>query len=209
MLTSQALLAENSDPAHQSNDALPKSNGLIDITARFMLPDHSEHACRVTNLSIDGAIFLTNKIPHIGLLIVAYIGDLGRIEATVGPATDGGFTIYYSLTGPRLERLQQRVKALLDSNTSIAQRRHLRVAPQDPYSHIKLPDGRVYPCEVLDISISSAAIKTNVIPGLGTFLMLGRMKGRVVRYLESGVAIEFVKHLDGYQVQNMGDELKG
>ena len=209
MLTSQARSPENSNSAHQSKDVGPKSNGPIDIAARFMLPDQSEHACRVTKLSIGGAIFLTNKIPHIGLPIVAYIGDLGRIEATVGPATDGGFTIHYSLTGPRLERLQQRVKALLDSNTGIAQRRHLRVAPNDPYSHIKLPDGRIYPCEVLDISISSAAIKTDVIPGLGTFLMLGRMKGRVVRYLETGVAIEFVKQLDGYQVQNMGEELKG
>ena len=209
MLTSQANSQANSDLVHQSKDVGQKSNGLTDIAARFMLPDQSEHVCRVNNLSIGGAVFLTNKIPHIGLPIVAYIGDLGRIEATVGPATDGGFTIHYSLTGPRLERLQQRVKALLDSNTGIAQRRHMRVAPQDPYSHIKLPDGRIYPCEVLDISISSAAIKTDVIPGLGTFLMLGRMKGRVVRYLESGVAIEFVKHLDGYQVQNMREELKG
>ena len=32
---------------------------------------------------------------------------------------------------------------------------------------------------------------------VGTYLMLGKMRGRVVRYLEHGVAIEFVKQLDG------------
>ena len=71
-----------------------------------------------------------------------------------------------------------------------------------------LPDGRVYPCEVFDISVASAAIKTDVMPGLGTFLMLGRMKGRVIRYLENGVAIEFVKYLDTHQFNNVNEELR-
>ncbi len=31
---------------------------------------------------------------------------------------------------------------------------------------------------------------------MGTFVMLGKMKGRVVRYLENGVAIEFMKALE-------------
>ena len=34
-----------------------------------------------------------------------------------------------------------------------------------------------------------------MMPALGTFLMVGKMKGRVVRYLENGFAIEFVKQL--------------
>jgi len=180
------------------------------LGARFMLPDQSEHPCRVSNLSPEGATFLTHKIPHLGVPIVAYIGELGRIEALAGPATDGGFTITFSLTGPRLERLQQRIKAMLAAgvDTSVSPRRFMRVEPTEKLSQITLPDGRVYRCEVLDISIASAAIKTDVIPGLGTFLMLGRMKGRVVRYLDQGVAVEFVKQLDVFQMRNMSDELR-
>ena len=59
----------------------------------------------------------------------------------------------------------------------------------------------IYNCEVIDISLSGAAIKTEVMPSVGTFLMLGKMRGRVVRYLEQGVAIEFVKQLDRSNVQ--------
>jgi hypothetical protein len=59
-----------------------------------------------------------------------------------------------------------------------------------------LPDGRVYPCEVIDVSISGAAVKAEVLPALGTGLLLGKMHGRVVRYLENGVAIEFANKLD-------------
>jgi hypothetical protein len=175
-----------------------------------MLPDQSEHECQVTNLTITGATFLTSKMPHIGVPLVAYIGDLGRVEARVGPATEGGFAITFSCTGARLERLQQRVQAVIGAGpaTGIAARRHLRIEPTEKQSQIMLPDGRVYPCEVLDISVASAAIKTDVMPGLGTFLMLGRMKGRVIRYLENGVAIEFVKYLDAKQFSNVGEELR-
>ena len=59
-----------------------------------------------------------------------------------------------------------------------------------------LPDGRVYNCEVIDISISGAGIRTDILPAIGTFVMLGKMKGKVVRYLENGVAIEFMKQLE-------------
>ena len=202
MFTAQTLSPEHIDQGKRAKN----------IAARFMLPDQSEHECQVTNLMITGATFLTSKMPHIGVPIVAYIGDLGRIEASVGPATEGGFTITFSCTGARLERLQQRVKALLDVDsgaaTGINARRHLRIEPTEKHSQIMLPDGRVYPCEVIDISVASAAIKTDVMPGIGTFLMLGRMKGRVIRYLDSGVVIEFVKFLDAHQFNNVGEELR-
>ena len=202
MFTAQTLSPEHIDQRKPTKD----------IAARFMLPDQSEHECQVKDLTITGATFVTSKMPHIGVPIVAYIGDLGRIEASVGPATEGGFTITFSLTGARLERLQQRVQALLHADagtaTGIGARRHLRIEPTEKQSQIMLPDGRVYPCEVIDISVASAAIKTDVMPGLGTFLMLGRMKGRVIRYLENGVAIEFVKYLDAGQFKNVGEELR-
>ena len=65
-----------------------------------------------------------------------------------------------------------------------------------------LPDGREYPCEVVDISLSGAAVKVEVMPAVGTNLLLGKMRGRVVRYLESGIAIEFVKPLDRQQLND-------
>ena len=69
-----------------------------------------------------------------------------------------------------------------------------------PAVQITLPDGRVYPCEILDISLSGAAVKVDVMPSLGTHLMLGKMRGRIVRYVESGIAIEFLKPLNTTQL---------
>jgi hypothetical protein len=166
------------------------------VFGRFMLPDMSEHACQVLDLSLEGATFVTSDIPPPGLAIVAYLEDLGRVEVLSGATAPGGFKVKYAATGSRLERLQQRIKYIMDRAAGAPDnRRHPRFEPKDKHSSIMMPDGRSYSCEVLDISVSGAGIKTDVMPALGTYLMVGKMKGRVVRYLENGFAIEFIKQL--------------
>jgi PilZ domain len=171
------------------------------VFGRFMLPDMSEHACQVVELDDLGATFLTSDVPPANMPIVAYLEDLGRVEMTSGEAVQGGFKVSYAYTGARLERLQQRIQWVRERATGGAdQRRHPRFEPRDKHSSIMLPDGRSYQCEVMDISVSGAAIKTDVMPSIGTYLMVGKMRGRVVRYLENGVGIEFVKQLDRTQI---------
>jgi hypothetical protein len=166
------------------------------VFGRFMLPDMSEHACQVLDLSLQGATFITSDVPPVGLAIVAYLEDLGRVEILSGIPVPGGFKVAYAATGSRLERLQQRITYLLERADGAPDlRRHARFEPKDKHSSITMPDGRSYACEVLDISVSGAGIKTDVMPALGTYLMVGKMKGRVVRYLENGFAIEFIKQL--------------
>jgi PilZ domain len=166
-----------------------------------MLPDTSEHPCQVLDISADGAIFISTYVPPEGVQLVAYIEELGRVEATASAPTSGGFLVRFSATGARRERLQSRVEWLNKREIGGAEnRRHPRYEPRERNSQITLPDGRVYQCEVVDISVSGAAIKSEVMPSVGTYLMLGRMKGRVVRYVDSGVAVEFVKQLDKGQL---------
>ena len=178
-------------------------NSLGIIFGRFMLPDMSEHPCQVVDLTGMGATFLTSFVPAKGLAIVAYLEEVGRIEAVTAGNINGGFSVVFSLTGSRLERLQHRIEWL--QKRQVGQepdgRRHSRYEPTEKTSQISLPDGRIYNCEVIDISLSGAAIKTEVMPSVGTFLMLGKMRGRVVRYLDQGVAIEFVKQLDRSNIQ--------
>jgi hypothetical protein len=163
---------------------------------RFMLPDTTEHTCQVTNLDMDGATFLTSDVPPAGTIIVAYLEDLGRVELSAGDTVPGGFEVHYAVNGARLERLKQRIHWLQQKASGMPDgRKHVRYEPQEKNSQITLPDGRIYPCEVIDISVSGAAIKTEVMPSVGTFVTLGRQRGRVVRYMNEGVGIEFMKQL--------------
>ncbi|WP_373504387.1 PilZ domain-containing protein [Aestuariivirga sp.] len=174
------------------------------LFGRFMLPDMSEHACQVNSITIDGATFLTTLPVPPGLTIVAYLEEVGRIEATSANPVDGGFQVTFNLTGARRDRFETRLKWLNQKETgqTIEDRRHTRYEPKEKQSQITMPDGREYACEVVDISLSGAAVKVEVMPSLGTYILLGKMRGRVVRYLESGIAIEFVKLLDRNQLSD-------
>ncbi|MFO1033720.1 MAG: PilZ domain-containing protein [Hyphomicrobiales bacterium] len=186
--------------AHHNNPSadhiVNKSSSGI-IFGRFMLPDMTEHACQVLDITGDSAIFVSSTAPAAGIHIVAYLEELGRVEVVADAPVAGGFKVKFSATGSRLERLQQRIQWLKQKDDgAVESRRHPRFEPKDKNSSITLPDGRVYACEVIDISVSGAAIRTAVLPSLGTYIMLGKMKGRIVRYVDGGVAIEFAKQMD-------------
>ncbi len=174
------------------------------LFGRFMLPDMSEHACQVSDISLDGATFLTGIPVPPGLAIVAYLEEVGRVEATSGSAIEGGFQVTFNLTGARRDRFETRLKWLSqkEGGQTIEDRRHTRYEPREKQSQITMPDGREYACEVVDISLSGAAVKVEVMPSLGTHILLGKMRGRVVRYLDNGIAIEFVKLLDRSQLSD-------
>lgn len=180
-----------------STDHITNNNAGNIIFGRFMLPDMSEHACQVLDITYEGATFISSTAPAPGIHIVAYLEELGRMEVMAEAAVAGGFRVRFTASGPRLERLQQRISWLKQKDEGASEnRRHPRFEPKDKNSSITLPDGRVYACEVIDISISGAAIRTEILPSLGTYVMLGKMKGRIVRYVDGGCAIEFVKQMD-------------
>jgi len=172
------------------------------LFGRFMLPDQSEHPCQVQDITLDGATFLTSHVPPSGLSIVAYLEEVGRVEATTANPVEDGFRVVFALTGARRDRFEARLRWLIEKQDggSAEDRRHVRYEPNQKTSQITMPDGREYACEVLDISLSGAAIKCEVMPSLGTYILLGKMRGRVVRYLDNGIAIEFVKLLDRNQL---------
>ena len=132
-----------------NNETSPATEALKGVVfGRFMLPDMSEHACQVLDLSTEGATFITSDVPPVGLAIVAYLEDLGRVEVTSGQPVPGGFKVSYAASGMHLERLHQRIKYLMDrADGAPDQRRHPRFEPKDKHSSITLPDGRSYTCE--------------------------------------------------------------
>ena len=181
-------------PAEQKTTATASDQGNKIIFGRFMLPDMSEHPCQVSSIDADGATLLSEHVVEPGTAIIAYLEDIGRVDGTLETVTKGGFYVAFNLTGKRRERMARRVEWF--ENSDPTQRRDDRFVPRESVSQISLSDGREYECEVLDISVSGASVKTNVLPSIGTYLSLGKMRGRVVRYTADGIGIEFMRQLD-------------
>jgi len=165
----------------------------VDLHGRYMLPDHSEHECRVIEMSPGNAIVEAPVSGGVDARVIAYIDHIGRIVGTITRETNNGFAVDFELRDPKRERVAARLTWLANKHelNLPEDRRHERMVPRNPHNVLSLGDGREYSCRMLDLSLSGAAVEINVRPAIGTPVTLGNMRGRVVRHFDDGIAIEF------------------
>lgn len=180
-------------PAAESAALMPQT-----FPARLLLADGSERACEVTAIDPDSALILAADAPPPGSAVTAFVEEIGRLDGSAGEAEEQGFWVNFTFAGPRRAHFIRHLRWLVrrDAGVAAAGRRHTRFAPRDSQARITLPGGREQSCEVIDISLSGAAIRARVKPSIGSPVMLGRMKGRVVRHFGDGFAIEFLTPLE-------------
>jgi len=76
--------------------------------------------------------------------------------------------------------------------------------PRSPHSRVTLADGSVYPCLIIDVSLSGIAVSSEVRPPLiGTPLAIGACVGRVIRHMPNGFAVKFVKKQNRDELNNL------
>jgi len=165
----------------------------VNLPGRLMLASHDEYDCTVIDMSPGDAAFLCAARPRMGERIIAYVDHLGRIEGTVALVSDTGFAITLNATDRKREKLAAQLTWIANKHELglPEDRRHNRLTPRNTSTDLTLDDGRRYPCRIIDLSLSGAAVDIDVRPALGTSVQLGHMKGRVVRHFQEGVAIEF------------------
>jgi hypothetical protein len=170
----------------------------VNLVGRLMVTSNQiEYDCKATDMSAADVAFQCTAFPPLGERIVAYVDHIGRLECTVIRHVDHGFVCKLHVTDRKREKLAAQLTWLSNKHkfNLPEDRRHERIAPRNVRSEISLDDGRAYPCRILDLSMSGAAVEIDVRPALGTAVRLGNMRGRVVRHFQEGVAIEFVNVL--------------
>lgn len=165
----------------------------VKIYGRFMLEDRSEHPCQVIDMSPGNVAFRSDAHGEPGEKVIAYLDHIGRIEGIVTRTLDDGFAMTLVASERKKDKLAAQLTWLANKHELDLpeDRRHERVAPRNPMSVLQLPDGRQYQCRIIDLSLSGAAVEIDVKPALGSQVILGTMRGQVVRHFEDGVAIEF------------------
>lgn len=165
----------------------------VNLPGRLMLSDYQEYDCIAVQMSPGDVYFETSAMPADGERVVAYLDHLGRIEGHVTRLQADGFTVSLKATDRKRDKLAAQLTWIANKHELglPEDRRHERFAPRNARSELLLPDGRRYPCRIIDLSLSGAAIDIDVRPALGAQVTLGTMRGRVVRHFQEGIAIEF------------------
>lgn len=171
---------------------------------RYMLADKSEHACQIRDLTPDHARFSGAEPAAVGEHIIAYIEQIGRVEGDVTASDPDSFFLMFTVPASKRDKIAAKLNWMQsrEDQGTPEQRRHTRHEPKDANTVLTLPDGRSYDCEILDISLSGAAIKASVIPSIGTQVTLGRTPGTVTRIHECGVGIQFGQLMDEPELQD-------
>ncbi len=176
------------------------------VAGRYMLQDRQDYPCQTTDIS-PGDLFMTCPIRGaVGERVVAYLDHIGRIEGEILRHTPTGFAMSISATMRKRDKLAAQLTWLTNRKALglPEDRRHERLTPKNPRSMMTLEDGIERVVRLIDISLSGAAIATDVKPALNTMVNIGKVKGRVVRYVEGGFAVEFLFPLTE---SNMNEQL--
>jgi hypothetical protein len=166
----------------------------ISVLGRYMLSDRREFPCQVLEMSPGDAQVIAPVAGEPGEKVIAYIDHLGRVEGSVLELIEGGFVMDVLASARKRDKMAAQLTWLANKDVlNIPEdRRHERVVPDIRHSTVVLDDGRRYNCKIIDISLSGAAIELAVRPAMGTPVTLGRMRARVVRHFQDGVAVEFI-----------------
>lgn len=165
----------------------------VSVLGRYMLADRREFPCQVLEMSPGDAIVIAPAAGLVGERVIAYLDQIGRVESTVINQIDGGFLMDIAASPRKRDKMAAQLTWLANKDVLNLpeDRRHERVVPDIRHSTVVLDDGRRYNCKIIDISLSGAAIELDVRPAIGTPVTLGRMRARVMRHFQDGVAVEF------------------
>lgn len=167
---------------------------VITLLGRFMRANRQEYPCKLIDISVGGAAMMSPTAVEMGERIVAYFDQIGGLEGRVVRQFEGGFALQFSATQHRREKLAAQLTWLVNRHemNGFAERRHERVVPKNSSSSLKIGDEMPVACQILNVSISGAAIATEMRPAFGTEVLIGKLRGRVVRHHEQGIGVEFL-----------------
>lgn len=170
---------------------------------RYALPERGPgddgkvavYACRLCSISTRIAVIVGPVVGKEGETITAHFDDFGILRGKVCRKLPSGFAVVLTLSDAERDKLGAKIvwqKKKVHEQVP-DKREHKRILPRDPRTILTLADGTQMPCFVIDVSQSGIAVSAEVWPGLGTPMAVGKLVGRVVRYLDVGFALQFIQ----------------
>lgn len=183
------------------------------VAGRYALSDRKEggdgkvpvYACRLCSISTRMAVVVGPVVGKEGEIVTAHFDEFGILRGRISRQLPSGFVLDLMLNPVDRNKLGAKIvwrkKHVHDQFPD--KREHKRILPRDPRTVITLGDGTVVPCFVIDISQSGIAVSAQIWPDLGTPMAVGKLVGRVVRYLDVGFALQFLQVLPLEQLEIM------
>lgn len=183
------------------------------LSGRYALPDRRAapqeklpvYACRLCSISTRMLVAVGPVVGREGETVSSHFDEFGLLHGRITRRLASGFVTNIMLSDADRDKLGARIEwHKKHVNAQVLDKRvHKRFLPRDPRSVLTLADGSTVSCFVIDMSQSGAAISAHFWPDIGTPMALGRLVGRVVRYLEVGFALKFIETQDPDRLEQL------
>ncbi|MBR0897406.1 PilZ domain-containing protein [Bradyrhizobium tropiciagri] len=153
-------------------------------------------ACRTTRVSPFRMIVDVPVVGKIGDRLTSYFEEFGKFEGCITDTMSGSFLLELEMTHAMREKFADKLTWIekKQKDPSVREtRNNPRFVPIAPHAMLTLADGTMQSCFIIDMSLSGAAVSSEVQPPIGMPLAIGACVGRVVRHLPNGFAVKFVE----------------
>lgn len=168
-------------------------------------PLYGDSAIVLYEASNDGLKFKSDSPPEVGDVVDFKMRGLRHFSAMITAVEPGGFVAMPTFTTD-IKSFANEIVLISRDQAAEAKRRHQRFVPERTDAVIKLPGGDTIKASVIDVSISGAAIESDLRPPIRSELSLGPIDATVVRHLPNGFAVEFKNVLSKILVQSFDEE---
>ncbi len=157
-----------------------------------------EFPCRAINMSSRAAMIACPVKGPVGDRPIVYVSAFGKLSGRIIRVLEGGFVMSLIMADDARQRLSGQLAWMEDhkNHDTHEMRLHDRMVPRDPFSMLTFADGSVLSCLVMDMSATGAAISADLVPEIGTLLVVGRLRARVCRHFPEGFAVEFLDTIE-------------
>lgn len=158
----------------------------------FVVAEETTVDCHVVDLSDGGAGVTAEDMPPLQTFVILYVEGFGRFEAVVARIDGEVLGLRFVFNDRKRKALVEKLSRFVETGVADATsvRRHRRERGPSAASFV-CENGERVPCEVIDISLTGASLRTHARPLIGEIIQIGRMPARVVRYHERGIAVVF------------------
>ncbi len=186
----------NSGAALQAPPPMPEELAFrgLHLTGKFLAMDKQDYPCIVDTITETQMSFLTVGPAVTNYSFICYMDVVGRLPGTICGRVEGGFQATINLTENRMGRVFERLEwyqshrqTQMETGTA---RQHDRQSA-NVQAELRLMNGATYPCEILNVSFSGMAIRTNVEISIGSPISVGNLSGVVVRSEGTNIGIKF------------------
>jgi hypothetical protein len=188
------VMAKADDPFYFGPERRRDKRRALTLAGRaFCAKKGANVRCMLIDISPGGAAISCPESFAEGDTVVLHLEELGRFDGVVVTVSGSRVSVQFEQSERARKRAMEKIALyrhgrLVETTNPDA----VRSACGAVMNKFTWSDGHVSDCEIADISLSAALLRTRERPPLNEVIRIGLSAARVVRYEKEGIGVEFL-----------------